>query len=174
MTPQPPQPRRNPDGNSAPPRSSPDPQPKGTKPVYPLQYSPAGRSPARHKRPDAGRHERERGADDDDQEEEAGEHDDEVSGDDEDDDDDDEEDEEEEEEEEEPQLKYARLTQHLSPVYRNGDATSAFIVAGDKMVRSRLLPSPHCFQRQLTGLQIVGTHNGNIVSQQRLDFKGPG
>lgn len=53
-------------------------------------------------------------------------------------DDDDEEDEEEEEEEDdddEPRLKYARLTQHLGAVYRNGDATSAFLVAGDKMVR---------------------------------------
>lgn len=39
------------------------------------------------------------------------------------------------EEDEEPKLKYARLTQHLGPVYRNGDATSAFLVAGDKMVR---------------------------------------
>ncbi|KAK4226281.1 putative vacuolar protein sorting-associated protein [Podospora fimiseda] len=48
----------------------------------------------------------------------------------------------EEEEDEEPKLKYARLTQHLGPVYRNGDATSAFIVAGDKT--------------------ILGTHNGNI------------
>lgn len=42
---------------------------------------------------------------------------------------------EEEEEEEEPKLKYARLTSYLAPVYRNGDATSAFLVAGDKMVR---------------------------------------
>jgi hypothetical protein len=40
----------------------------------------------------------------------------------------------EEDEEEEPKLKYARLTQHLGPVYRNGDATSSFFVAGDKMV----------------------------------------
>lgn len=37
-------------------------------------------------------------------------------------------------EEDEPKLKYARLTAHLLPVYRNGDATSAFLVAGDKMV----------------------------------------
>ncbi|KAF3360742.1 hypothetical protein VdG1_01055 [Verticillium dahliae VDG1] len=58
----------------------------------------------------------------------------------EDEDEDDEEDE--DEEDEEPRLKYARLTQHLGPVYRNGDATSAFLVAGDKM--------------------IIGTHNGNI------------
>jgi hypothetical protein len=40
----------------------------------------------------------------------------------------------EEEEEEEPKLKYARLTSYLAPVYRNGDATSIFLVAGDKMV----------------------------------------
>jgi hypothetical protein len=37
-------------------------------------------------------------------------------------------------EEDEPILKYARLTAHLLPVYRNGDATSTFLVAGDKMV----------------------------------------
>ena len=36
--------------------------------------------------------------------------------------------------EDEPKLKYARLTSHLLPLYRNGDATSAFMVAGDKMV----------------------------------------
>lgn len=40
----------------------------------------------------------------------------------------------EEEEDEEPRLKYASLTKHLKPLYRNGDATSAFLVAGDKMV----------------------------------------
>ncbi|KAK4187332.1 putative vacuolar protein sorting-associated protein [Podospora australis] len=57
-------------------------------------------------------------------------------------DDDEEDEEEEEEEDEEPKLKYARLTQHLGPVYRNGDATSSFLVAGDKT--------------------IIGTHNGNI------------
>ncbi|CAG7918531.1 unnamed protein product [Penicillium olsonii] len=43
---------------------------------------------------------------------------------------------------EEPRLKYAYLTKHLGSVYRNGDATSSFLVAGDKMV--------------------VGTHNGNV------------
>ncbi len=46
-----------------------------------------------------------------------------------------EEDDEEEEDEEEPRLKYAILTQNLKPVYRNGDATSTFLAAGDKMVR---------------------------------------
>jgi hypothetical protein len=49
---------------------------------------------------------------------------------------DDTEDEEEEEEEEEPRLKYAPLTKHLTSLYRNGDASSAFLVAGDKMVGS--------------------------------------
>ncbi|KAL1620343.1 Vacuolar protein sorting-associated protein 41 [Diplodia seriata] len=43
---------------------------------------------------------------------------------------------------EEPKLKYDRLTSTLGSVYRNGDATSSFIVGGDKM--------------------IIGTHNGNI------------
>lgn len=42
--------------------------------------------------------------------------------------------EEEEEEDEEPRLKYASLTKHLGLLYRNADATSAFMVAGDKMV----------------------------------------
>lgn len=82
---------------------------------------------------------RDRG-DDEDEEGEDEDEDEDVSEDDDDDDDDDDED----EEDDEPKLKYARLTQHMSAVYRNGDATSAFLVAGDKM--------------------IVGTHNGNIVS----------
>lgn len=48
--------------------------------------------------------------------------------------DEDEEYEQEDEENEEPRLKYAYLTKHLGSVYRNGDATSTFVVAGDKMV----------------------------------------
>lgn len=40
--------------------------------------------------------------------------------------------------EEEPKLKYTRLTSSLGPVYRNGDATSTFLVGGDKMVCMRL------------------------------------
>ncbi|KAH6891318.1 hypothetical protein B0T10DRAFT_402377 [Thelonectria olida] len=79
----------------------------------------------------------------------------EEDDDDEDEDDDEEEDDEddddEEEEDDEPRLKYARLTQHLTPVYRNGDATSSFLVAGDKM--------------------IVGTHNGNIHVTQLPTFQ---
>ena len=43
--------------------------------------------------------------------------------------------EDEDEDDEEPRLKYASLTRNLKHVYRNGDATSSFLVAGDKMVR---------------------------------------
>jgi hypothetical protein len=41
---------------------------------------------------------------------------------------------EEEDDEEEPHLKYAYLTKHMGAVYRNGDATSSFLAAGDKLV----------------------------------------
>lgn len=47
----------------------------------------------------------------------------------------DEDNEEDDEEEGEPKLKYTRLTGSLASVYRGGDATSASMVAGDKMVR---------------------------------------
>lgn len=68
--------------------------------------------------------------DEDDQDQDEEEEDDEEDDEDEDEDEDDEDD----DEDDEPRLKYARLTQHLGGVYRNGDATSAFLVAGDKMV----------------------------------------
>lgn len=45
-------------------------------------------------------------------------------------------------EDEEPRLKYANVTKQLGAVYRNGDATSSFTTAGDKM--------------------IIGTHNGRV------------
>lgn len=48
--------------------------------------------------------------------------------------DDDEDENEDEDEEDEPRLKYSSLTKNLRLLYRNGDATSAFLVAGDKMV----------------------------------------
>ena len=44
------------------------------------------------------------------------------------------EEEEEDEEDDEPRLKYASLTKSQASIYRNGDATSAFMVTGDKMV----------------------------------------
>jgi vacuolar protein sorting-associated protein 41 len=40
---------------------------------------------------------------------------------------------------EEPKLKYHRLTDSLTSAYKNGDATSSFLVSGDKLV-SRLNP----------------------------------
>lgn len=46
-------------------------------------------------------------------------------------------DDEDEDEEDEPRLKYTSLTKNLRLLYRNGDATSAFLVAGDKMVRTK-------------------------------------
>lgn len=49
--------------------------------------------------------------------------------------DEDEDENEDEDEEDEPRLKYTSLTKNLRLLYRNGDATSAFLVAGDKMVR---------------------------------------
>lgn len=49
-------------------------------------------------------------------------------------DEEDEDEEEDDDEDDEPRLKYARLTPQLNSVYRNGDATSTFLVAGDKMV----------------------------------------
>ena len=39
----------------------------------------------------------------------------------------------------EPILKYLKLTDSLAGVYRNGDATSASLVTGDKMVRQALV-----------------------------------
>jgi hypothetical protein len=75
------------------------------------------------------------------EEEEDDEDEDEEDDDEDEDEDDDEDDDDEEDEDEEPKLKYARLTQHLNGVYRNGDATSAFLVAGDKMVGSLFVGS---------------------------------
>ncbi|ATY63007.1 Tetratricopeptide-like helical [Cordyceps militaris] len=91
-------------------------------------------------------------AGDDAQEDEGGtaEENDEDEEDEEEDDDDDGTDDE-EDEDSEPSLKISRLTPHLNAVYRNGDAASAFLVAGDKM--------------------IIGTHNGNIHVLQLPTFQ---
>lgn len=51
------------------------------------------------------------------------------------DDEDEDEDDEEDEEDEEPRLKYVYLTKCLPSLYRAGDATSALLVAGDRMVQ---------------------------------------
>ncbi|KFA62023.1 hypothetical protein S40285_02146, partial [Stachybotrys chlorohalonatus IBT 40285] len=84
---------------------------------------------------------RQDGAQDD--EDGGGEEEDEDEEDDEDDEEDDEDDDDDDDDDDdEPRLKYTRLTQHLGSVYRNGDATSTFFVASDKM--------------------IMGTHDGSI------------
>lgn len=54
------------------------------------------------------------------------------------------EEEDEEDEGEEPRLGYVSLTKSLGAVYRNGDATSAFLVAGDKMVRCAATCAGRC------------------------------
>ncbi|KAF4930161.1 Vacuolar protein sorting-associated protein 41-like protein [Colletotrichum viniferum] len=115
--------------------SSPSPEPpgaaqKGKAPDVPEETTPADVAGQKAEKK-AEVHE----AEDDDEEDKDEDEDEDEDEDDDDDDDDDDED-------EEPRLKYARLTQHLAPIYRNGDATSAFLVAGDKM--------------------IIGTHNGVI------------
>jgi hypothetical protein len=57
-------------------------------------------------------------------------------------------DEEEDDADEEPKLKYSRLTSNLLPIYRNGDATSSFMVAGDKMVRMAVTLRKHMLSRR--------------------------
>jgi hypothetical protein len=74
------------------------------------------------------------GGDEDESEEEGDEEDSEADSEEEEDDDDEEDDDEEDDEDEEPRFKYSRLTEDLGSCYRNGDATSSFLVAGDKMV----------------------------------------
>jgi vacuolar protein sorting-associated protein 41 len=100
---------------------------KGKEPEQKMTVSVAEGTAAVNRRDDDGQDEADDEDEDDDEEEES-----------EDDDggDEDEEEDEDEDEDEEPRLKYARLTQHLGGVYRNGDATSASLVAGDKMVGS--------------------------------------
>ena len=55
-------------------------------------------------------------------------------------DEDEDEDEDDEDEDEEPQLKYGSLTKSVGGLYRNGDATSASLLSGDKMVCSTTYP----------------------------------
>ncbi|KAL8974873.1 MAG: hypothetical protein Q9197_000906 [Variospora fuerteventurae] len=72
---------------------------------------------------------------------------------------------EEEEEEEEPRLKYASLTKHIKPVYRNGDATSAFIVGGDKM-HVLSLPS-------LKSIKVYHAHSASVSAVSISPFPPP-
>ncbi|KAK0932673.1 Vacuolar protein sorting-associated protein 41 [Friedmanniomyces endolithicus] len=72
---------------------------------------------------------------------------------------------EEDEEDEEPKLKYAKLTGSLTGVYRNGDSTSAFAVAGDKMVMGTHSGSVHVLSLpSLQGLRSWRAHTATITS----------
>ncbi|KAI9724991.1 MAG: hypothetical protein M1812_000267 [Candelaria pacifica] len=73
--------------------------------------------------------------------------------------------EEDDDEDEEPKLKYARLTSHLGGVYRNGDATSTFLVAGDKM-HVLILPT---FQT----LRVYQAHKASVTAISVSPFPPP-
>ncbi|KAL8937020.1 MAG: hypothetical protein Q9211_003901 [Gyalolechia sp. 1 TL-2023] len=72
---------------------------------------------------------------------------------------------EEEEEDEEPRLNYASLTKHLKPVYRNGDATSAFMVGGDKM---HILSLP-----SLKSIKVYHAHSASVSAVSISPFPPP-
>lgn len=69
-----------------------------------------------------------------------------------------EEEDDEEEEEEEPRLEYTSITKKLTAVYRNGDATSTFLVAGDKMVS---------FIDRVEGSTIAPNKKAEIIADRR-------
>ncbi|PYH93292.1 vacuolar assembly protein [Aspergillus ellipticus CBS 707.79] len=85
-----------------------------------------------------------------------------------------EEDEDEDEEDEEPRLKYAPLTKHLGAVYRNGDATSAFLAAGDKMIIGSHNGNIHVLSiPQLRSLRVYHAHSASITSVSVSPFPPP-
>nr|XP_036582120.1 vacuolar assembly [Colletotrichum truncatum]KAF6790780.1 vacuolar assembly [Colletotrichum truncatum] len=89
----------------------------------------------------------------------------EEDDDEEDDEDDDDDDEDDDDEDEEPRLKYARLTQHLGPIYRNGDATSSFLVAGDKMIIGTHNGTVHVIQLPMfQSLRVYKAHSASVTS----------
>ncbi|RAL15453.1 CLH domain-containing protein [Aspergillus homomorphus CBS 101889] len=91
-----------------------------------------------------------------------------------DDDDESEEDDEDEEEDEEPRLKYAYLTKHFGAVYRNGDATSSFLAAGDKMVIGTHNGNIHVLSvPQLRSLRVYHAHSASITSVSISPYPSP-
>lgn len=75
------------------------------------------------------------------------------------------EDEDDEEDEEEPRLKYAKLTGSLAGVYRNGDFTTAFSVAGDKMVMGTQDGNIHVLALPtMENLRTYHAHSASITS----------
>lgn len=72
--------------------------------------------------------------------------------------------EEEGEDDEEPKLKYAKLTGSLTSIYRNGDSTSAALVAGDKIVMATHNGSIHVLSLpSLQGLRSWRAHTATIT-----------
>lgn len=70
--------------------------------------------------------------------------------------------EDEEEEDDEPKLKYAKMTGSLAGVYKNGDFTSAFCVAGDKMVMGTQDGNIHALS--LPTMEILRTYHAHSAS----------
>lgn len=86
----------------------------------------------------------------------------------------DEEQEEEDEEEEEPRLKYAPLTKNLAGVYRNGDATSSFFVAGDKLIVGTHNGKIHVYSMpMLHNIKSYGAHTASVSSVSMSPFPPP-
>lgn len=73
---------------------------------------------------------------------------------------DEDEEDEDEDEDDEPRLKYARLTQNLAGVYKNADATSSFLVAGDKMVWT-----PAVYQHDLSPLSNFAHRSSELTTE---------
>lgn len=78
---------------------------------------------------------------------------------------DEEEEDDEDEEDEEPKLKYAKLTGSLAGVYRNGDFTSAFCVAGDKMIMGTQDGNIHALSLPtMENIRTYHAHSASITS----------
>ncbi|KAL4764423.1 CLH domain-containing protein [Aspergillus foveolatus] len=85
-----------------------------------------------------------------------------------------EEEDDEEEEEEEPHLKYSHLTKQLGSAYRNGDATSTFLAAGDKMVLGTHNGNIHVFSVPLfRSLRVYHAHSATVTSISISPFPPP-
>ncbi|KAL4820928.1 hypothetical protein BDW67DRAFT_172429 [Aspergillus spinulosporus] len=77
-------------------------------------------------------------------------------------------------EEEEPHLKYSHLTKQLGSAYRNGDATSTFLAAGDKMVLGTHNGNIHVFSVPLfRSLRVYHAHSATVTSISISPFPPP-
>ncbi|KAL2842359.1 hypothetical protein BJY01DRAFT_216632 [Aspergillus pseudoustus] len=77
-------------------------------------------------------------------------------------------------EDDEPHLKYAYLTKQLGAIYRNGDATSAFLAAGDKMIVGTHSGNIHVFSVLLfRALRVYHAHSATVTSISTSPFPPP-